>query len=61
MPTERRTLLAVLGLAVLLALSPLDPAQAENVKIGIPSLTVTTMPLAVAKDREFFLREGLNV
>ena len=61
MPTERRTLLAVLGLAVLLALGSLDPAQAENVKIGIPSLTVTTMPLAVAKDREFFLREGLHV
>ena len=61
MPTGRRSLLAVLALALLPALSPSGPAQAENVKIGIPSISVTTMPLAVAKEREFFLKEGLNV
>jgi ABC-type nitrate/sulfonate/bicarbonate transport system substrate-binding protein len=36
-------------------------AFAENVKIGIPSLTVTMMPLAVAKEQGFFQKEGLNV
>jgi ABC-type nitrate/sulfonate/bicarbonate transport system substrate-binding protein len=37
------------------------PAHAENVKIGIPSLTVTMMPVAVAKEQGFFQKEGLNV
>ena len=36
-------------------------AHAENIKIGIPSLTVTMMPVAVAKEQGFFQREGLNV
>ena len=53
--------LAVLTITVLLALLPLSNATAENVKIGIPSLTVTMMPLAVAKERGFFQKEGLNV
>ena len=53
--------LTILGLAVLLALPLPIPAGAENVKIGIPSLTVTMMPLAVAKEQGFFQREGLNV
>ena len=39
----------------------LNCAHAENVKIGIPSLTVTMLPLPVAKDRGFFQQEGLNV
>jgi hypothetical protein len=41
-------------MALALALLPPNGARAENVKIGIPSLTVTTMPLAVAKDQGFF-------
>ena len=45
----------------MLALRPAPEAQAENVKIGIPSLSVTTMPLAVAKEQGFFQKEGLNV
>lgn len=61
MPSGHPFSLAILGLAVLLALPLLNPASAENVKIGIPSLTVTMMPLAVAKEQGFFQREGLNV
>jgi NitT/TauT family transport system substrate-binding protein len=48
--------LLILGTAQLRA-----KAIAENVKVGIPSLTVTMMPLAVAKEQGFFAREGLNV
>src|SRR5207253_7688561 len=48
-------------LSVLIALYPLTLASAENIKIGIPSLTVTMMPLAVAKEQGFFQKEGLNV
>jgi ABC-type nitrate/sulfonate/bicarbonate transport system substrate-binding protein len=48
----------VLVVALLL---PLHPAIAENVKIGIPSLTVTMMPVAVAKEQGFFQKEGLDV
>jgi len=58
---ERRKSLTVVGLAAVLWLQLFSPASAENVKIGIPSLTVTTMPLAVAKDQGFFQKEGLNV
>ena len=43
------------------ALLSLNSAIAENVKIGIPSLTVTMMPVAVAKEQGFFQKEGLNV
>jgi ABC-type nitrate/sulfonate/bicarbonate transport system substrate-binding protein len=58
---KRRGVLAPIAIALLLALLALNGAAAENVKIGIPSLTVTTMPLAVAKDQGFFQREGFNV
>ena len=47
--------------ALLLLLSSSSNSLAENVKIGIPSLTVTMMPVAVARDRGFFQNEGLNV
>src|SRR5438132_5895335 len=49
------------GIALVIALISINHAAAENVKIGIPSLTVTMMPLAVAKERGFFQKEGLNV
>ncbi|HET8564507.1 MAG TPA: ABC transporter substrate-binding protein [Candidatus Binatia bacterium] len=48
-----------LVVALLVGLS--SHAAAENVKIGIPSLTVTIMPVAVAKEQGFFQKEGLNV
>lgn len=53
--------LKIIGLTLLLGLLPFQNATAENVKIGIPSLTVTMMPLAVAKEQGFFQKEGLNV
>ena len=49
------------GIAVVLALLSFNHAHRENVKIGIPSLTVTMMPVAVAKEQGFFQKEGLNV
>lgn len=39
----------------------LSAAAAETVKAGIPSLTVTMLPLAVAKERGYFQQEGLSV
>ncbi|MGE5220281.1 MAG: ABC transporter substrate-binding protein, partial [Chloroflexota bacterium] len=52
---------AALALSILLSPLAAGMASAENVKVGIPSLTVTMMPLAVARDRGFFQQEGLNV
>jgi len=52
---------SALGLSVLWILFVVNCAHAENVKVGIPSLTVTMLPLPVAKDRGFFQQEGLNV
>jgi NitT/TauT family transport system substrate-binding protein len=66
-PVERvvnsapRLHLQLLLLTFLLGLLSLSNATAENVKIGIPSLTVTMMPVAVAKAQGFFQKEGLNV
>lgn len=57
----RRTRLIFSALLILIAPQLSAPAIAENVKVGIPSLTVTMMPLAVAKEQGFFQREGLNV
>jgi NitT/TauT family transport system substrate-binding protein len=36
------------------------PARAENVKIGLPSVTITAMPFFVAKEHGFFQQEGLT-
>lgn len=49
------------GLAFFFFLAFASGAGAENVKVGIPSLTVTMLPLAVAKERGYFQQEGLNV
>jgi NitT/TauT family transport system substrate-binding protein len=35
-------------------------AYAENIKIGLPSVTITAMPFFVAKDFGFYQQEGLN-
>jgi ABC-type nitrate/sulfonate/bicarbonate transport system substrate-binding protein len=48
-------------LALLLLLAPGQRARAESVKVGIPSLTVTMLPLAVAREQRFFQQEGLDV
>lgn len=52
---------SLLGLALLVFLALASPAGAENVKVGIPSLTVTMLPLAVARERGYFSQEGLSV
>jgi ABC-type nitrate/sulfonate/bicarbonate transport system substrate-binding protein len=58
----RRSIVIVYLASLILAVPQLCAhATAENVKVGIPSLTVTMMPLAVAKEQGFFGREGLNV
>jgi ABC-type nitrate/sulfonate/bicarbonate transport system substrate-binding protein len=57
-----RTGFALISAIILLCLAlPITAAHAETVKIGIPSLTVTMMPLPVAKEQGFFQKEGLNV
>jgi len=50
------------GLAILIVSVTfvLSRANAENVKIGLPSVTITAMPFFVAKDFGFFQQEGLN-
>src|SRR6476660_6748837 len=35
-------------------------SYAENIKIGLPSVTITAMPFFVAKDFSFYQQEGLN-
>src|SRR5688572_5409716 len=57
----RRTVRIILAVVILVTAQLRAKATAENVKVGIPSLTVTMMPLAVAKEQGFFGREGLNV
>src|ERR1700752_3089772 len=51
------TTLIIFILSILFARSPL---RAENVKIGLPSVTITAMPFFVAKEHGFFQQEGLN-
>jgi ABC-type nitrate/sulfonate/bicarbonate transport system substrate-binding protein len=51
----------VIGFVLLFILSFVSMAGAENVKVGIPSLTVTMLPLTVARERGYFQQEGLNV
>jgi len=50
-----------LGLGILLLSLVVGKASAENVRVGIASLNVTMMPLAVAREQGFFQQEGLNV
>jgi len=48
-------------LGVLLVLLSFGQSAAENIKIGLPSVTITAMPFFVARDHGFFQHEGLNV
>ncbi len=54
-------MVSAFALALLFLLTFASGARAENIKIGIPSLTVTMLPLAVAKERGYFQQEGLTV
>jgi ABC-type nitrate/sulfonate/bicarbonate transport system substrate-binding protein len=56
----RRLVIGIL-LALALLLSLHQFTHAENIKIGVPSITITTMPLVVAKDAGFFQQEGFTV
>ena len=47
-------------LSVLFTGSLLSAARAENIKIGLPSVTITAMPFIVAKEHGFFQQEGLT-
>ena len=49
-----------LGVLLLPVLCVLSAAQAENIKIGLPSITITAMPFFVAKEHGFFQQEGLS-
>jgi NitT/TauT family transport system substrate-binding protein len=49
------------GIIFLSALLFSRHACSENVKIGVPSITITSMPLVVAKDAGFFQQEGFTV
>lgn len=53
----RKTILTTALIAPLLLLAHVE---AENIKIGVPSITITTMPLVVARDAGFFQEEGFN-
>jgi ABC-type nitrate/sulfonate/bicarbonate transport system substrate-binding protein len=53
--------LLLVACLVLMFTGGVKSSNAENIKIGIPSLTVTMMPLPVAKEQGFFQKEGLNV
>lgn len=59
LPKGPRPLSIFLSL-VLSVLFVLSLAHAENIKIGLPSLTITAMPFFVAKEHGFFQQEGLN-
>ncbi|MDZ4347614.1 MAG: ABC transporter substrate-binding protein [Candidatus Binatia bacterium] len=61
MQSKPKRTLAIVSVSVLSVLFVLCLAHAENIKIGIPSLTVTMLPLAVAKEQGFFQKEGLSV
>jgi len=55
-----RRYLCRLGVLLLPVLCVLSAAQAENIKIGLPSVTITAMPFFVAKEHGFFQQEGLS-
>jgi ABC-type nitrate/sulfonate/bicarbonate transport system substrate-binding protein len=47
-------------LTILFVLGTLSSAHSEDIKIGLPSVTITAMPFFVAKEHGFFKQEGLN-
>jgi NitT/TauT family transport system substrate-binding protein len=54
----RVLLLSVLSVGFVGSLRSIS--RAENIKIGLPSVTITAMPFFVAKDHGFFQQEGLT-
>jgi len=62
MGEEVKLLRRLVGLGIVLLLETMIPssAHAENIKIGLPSITITAMPFFVAKEHGFFQQEGLS-
>jgi NitT/TauT family transport system substrate-binding protein len=60
MQRREKRLLAVVVL-LLSATALATQGRSENIKIGVPSITVTSMPLLVARDAGFFQQEGFAV
>ena len=52
--------MVALILAFLCGLIFPNQSRAENIKIGLPSVTITAMPFFVAREHGFFQQEGLN-
>src|SRR5687768_7269574 len=48
------------AVSVLSFICVVSAAQAENIKIGLPSVTITAMPFFVARDHGFLQQEGLS-
>jgi NitT/TauT family transport system substrate-binding protein len=47
-------------LVFVLSVGPVGSVRSENIKIGLPSVTITAMPFVVARDHGFFQQEGLT-
>lgn len=45
---------------IALSLGSVGSVQSENIKIGLPSVTITAMPFFVAKEFGFYQQEGLS-
>jgi NitT/TauT family transport system substrate-binding protein len=54
----QRVSIVVLFAGVIIAASSV--VHGENIKIGLPSVTITAMPFFVARDHGFFQQEGLT-
>src|SRR5678816_44318 len=54
----RLLLLSVLSVGFVGSLRSISGA--EDIKIGLPSVTITAMPFFVAREHGFFQQEGLN-
>jgi ABC-type nitrate/sulfonate/bicarbonate transport system substrate-binding protein len=58
MPSMRRLSCTMISAAILIFASA--AASGENIKIGLPSVTITAMPFFVARDHGYFQQEGLT-
>jgi ABC-type nitrate/sulfonate/bicarbonate transport system substrate-binding protein len=57
---SRWRFLFAVAFLLLSALPSSRRAAAENIKIGLPSVTITAMPFFIAKEHGFFQQEGLS-
>ena len=52
--------LSIVALFAGVMIAAANPVHSENIKIGLPSVTITAMPFFVARDHGFFQQEGLT-